>query len=1325
MPMTTPDAQIAPSGIQGVDAYLRATQQQNDLAAQNARYFAGLDQQKQQNQMQNQLAQQSRADAMQRFLGTQSLDQARLQQQGQQFGQDIDYKNRALAQTGDYQKGELANRNTATQQQGEYQKGELAARHDDLIERGQERQERIRQFAAGEINKFYSKKEDYINSIAKQKSSAAEKLPNADAALEQIEADRIEAMKSLAEEHAAAHKHAYFQPDEWGDVFDTHTQQQQQQQPQAQPQQVRYDAAGNEVNPNYTGTEPPPEAPANDDEMTIQPRSKSPQPELSITGQRPSADQLIARGRKQQQQLKDDAQTYSKVMAQLEEDKKDAETSGVDSTPIKERMDAINNGRTNGVPMKDLLAADPGEAYKKIQTKVGAQRVKDKDKKFSDNLKGTYEQNKADIQEQYSDDPAKAQALIDRLPQNTIVKQLEKKFIREKVTPDKAKAWWQNEISALDGTAIDPNNPFSKQRIDAIDANYEQNMKRTINRTGKSLSTHLSTSEGQSVQGGESGPVPWASASAHFNLTAGLGQTDSEGHAEMLGHRAAVVGQVWESQAKDRRKQLDARGKIENWDEVLGLLHDKAEASAGGSADAAGGPQGGPQGNGPAPVPPKFTPPGAVPSDAFDEGTPTTFYKGSDIAANARGQIGTPTNPQERMQQINAIVSSSSTSMGPGGKAALVKEYAQLATDPANAKAAQAKGLPSPHDLAAYSGIAEEGRATQDAMANSPGSVAAGNVAAGAVDLLATVAPEVIGPALEALPTFARAVGRSAGSESLRPVMDFLNKIGMPEAAAQARAEAAAASLPETASLREIGIAAAKGDATVGNKALTITPEGAQGISPRLGKQVGGAINAPAPGTQGMPPPNSGPPMPVQASPSLPPPLNVNQGQIQPVLGGLQRQSALAGQLANTPTEINPATNTALDGVPMSELEATPDQLNNAEAVLRQKYPGRAVPPLQGPAGAGEGLPEVPHIDQVKAEARLQELKDIEDAGKLDQYGKDEMMDLEDNLKGSETAEGTAVSTHAGPGGTQFSSWAAKNPDLAREVEDAAREEMANRAKVPMNEESYVKAVTDSVKKAHKDKPAVVAKLDKAAREEFKATAKAQSRSKIAMENNVAPEVVQQVESQANDMAKAGPGQARGDMDPEQVTKISEALKKADSSPVVVPENGTMMIDGKEHKWVNDAWVDASGFEAPNVETIDPNTGSVAYKPRPGPQGEPVSAAVPAPAEAQAQQGMRRLYHGEADAAAGDKTSPRWFTTDPKYAAGYAKKSGGRVSYIDVPEDHPMFEDWNFENNPTWSGNVPAKLAGTRTAMGAAATKTPQRNAGDFGIPKPKVRRRF
>ncbi len=57
---------------------------------------------------------------------------------------------------------------------------------------------------------------------------------------------------------------------------------------------------------------------------------------------------------------------------------------------------------------------------------------------------------------------------------------------------------------------------------------------------------------------------------------------------------------------------------------------------------------------------------------------------------------------------------------------------------------------------------------------------------------------------------------------------------------------------------------------------------------------------------------------------------------------------------------------------------------------------------------------------------------------------------------------------------------------------------------------------------------------------------------------------------------------------------------------------------------------------------------------------------VPTPREAE---GIVRMYHG---GAMYEKGHPLWFTSHLPKAEGYADKSGGKVQYIDMPENHPL-----------------------------------------------------
>lgn len=60
--------------------------------------------------------------------------------------------------------------------------------------------------------------------------------------------------------------------------------------------------------------------------------------------------------------------------------------------------------------------------------------------------------------------------------------------------------------------------------------------------------------------------------------------------------------------------------------------------------------------------------------------------------------------------------------------------------------------------------------------------------------------------------------------------------------------------------------------------------------------------------------------------------------------------------------------------------------------------------------------------------------------------------------------------------------------------------------------------------------------------------------------------------------------------------------------------------------------------------------------------------------------GHVRLYHGGSPYDGGK----RWMTPNRQYAEGYAEKSGGVVSYVDVPNDHPQLEK-SFDDEGTSS----------------------------------------
>lgn len=88
------------------------------------------------------------------------------------------------------------------------------------------------------------------------------------------------------------------------------------------------------------------------------------------------------------------------------------------------------------------------------------------------------------------------------------------------------------------------------------------------------------------------------------------------------------------------------------------------------------------------------------------------------------------------------------------------------------------------------------------------------------------------------------------------------------------------------------------------------------------------------------------------------------------------------------------------------------------------------------------------------------------------------------------------------------------------------------------------------------------------------------------------------------------------------------------------------------------------------------------------PEGEASPRAAPEPQEAQEGptpppgKGMVRFYHGGDLPEDASGKGGRDFTPDPEYARGYAEKHGGKVAYIDLPEDHPLVEK-SFDDSGT------------------------------------------
>lgn len=87
--------------------------------------------------------------------------------------------------------------------------------------------------------------------------------------------------------------------------------------------------------------------------------------------------------------------------------------------------------------------------------------------------------------------------------------------------------------------------------------------------------------------------------------------------------------------------------------------------------------------------------------------------------------------------------------------------------------------------------------------------------------------------------------------------------------------------------------------------------------------------------------------------------------------------------------------------------------------------------------------------------------------------------------------------------------------------------------------------------------------------------------------------------------------------------------------------------------------------------------------------------------------GFTRMYHG---GSPDEIDGSRWFSSDRRYAEGYASKSpDGIVRYVDIPTDHPLIEpEWadqsiarGFHHNV----ELPAEIATKAKPLNAAATK--------------------
>ena len=148
----------------------------------------------------------------------------------------------------------------------------------------------------------------------------------------------------------------------------------------------------------------------------------------------------------------------------------------------------------------------------------------------------------------------------------------------------------------------------------------------------------------------------------------------------------------------------------------------------------------------------------------------------------------------------------------------------------------------------------------------------------------------------------------------------------------------------------------------------------------------------------------------------------------------------------------------------------------------------------------------------------------------------------------------------------------------------------------------------------------------------------------------------------------------------------------ASSRSVLVSSDG-YVVDG-HHQWIAQTEagtpVKAIRLEAPIRELLP----VVAEFPSAG-KSEGSSSSGPA-------EGFVRMYHGGEPS---DADGPLWFSADQRYAEGYAKKSGGRVWYVDVPKGSAALGgDAEFGVLPPTNVELPAEIARQRKVLQQSPT---------------------
>lgn len=176
----------------------------------------------------------------------------------------------------------------------------------------------------------------------------------------------------------------------------------------------------------------------------------------------------------------------------------------------------------------------------------------------------------------------------------------------------------------------------------------------------------------------------------------------------------------------------------------------------------------------------------------------------------------------------------------------------------------------------------------------------------------------------------------------------------------------------------------------------------------------------------------------------------------------------------------------------------------------------------------------------------------------------------------------------------------------------------------------------------------------------------------------VVPEGAEDAEVLYPGPAEPPPGAPAGGAPVGETPPAGGGQRAAPFGPAEAPLRGTGVI----------SWEDLV-TDAPPVadKTLDPSPSALGTH-----EGLPVGGETdssgqyqePAgPTEPPLADGMVRMYHGGSRESRGP--GKRWFSTDRKYAEGYAGE-GGEVSYVDLPADHPAVNDPDYPDQGVKQG---------------------------------------